>query len=72
MTPKVNLDLYFDRVVAEGHRVDGATPRIEVWRGIDAAEPELDAHAAGVDLDALGSHISKWLHQVVETKIDAR
>ena len=31
---KVNFNLYFDRIVAEGHRVDGATPRIEVWRGV--------------------------------------
>ena len=63
---------HLDRVVAEGDRVDGATPRIEVWRGVHAAEPELDAHAAGVDLDALGSHISERLKQVVETKIDVR
>ena len=72
MKPKIYLNSYFDRVVAEGDRVDGATPRIEVWRGTDAAEPELDAHAAGVDLDAFGSHISGMLKQVVETKIYER
>ena len=62
MTPKQsNFSYHLDRVVSEGHSVDGATPRIEVGRGIEAAELELDAQAAGVDLDALGSHISEKL-----------
>ena len=59
LKPKSKQNWYFDWVVAEVHSVDGASRRIEVGRGFQGAELELDAHAARINLDARRSDISE-------------
>ena len=54
----VVAQLHFDGAVAEVLRVDDAVPRIEVGRRFDSTELKLDAHGAGVDLDARRPDIS--------------